>query len=394
MSDNARWLLPEGIEEMLPVEAQRFERARRAALDLFARWGYELVMPPLIEYLDSLLTGTGKELDIQTFKLIDELSGRLMGVRADLTPQAARIDAHYLKRECPVRLCYVGSVLRTRPGEFAGNREPVQIGAELFGDGGPDSEVEILQLMRATLTALGVREFTLDLGHVGVFHELSQAAKLTRAQQDEIFDVLQRKAKPEIDGLLARWDIGTALKKALAGLVDWHGDAETLQRAEPLLRDAGAGTGALAQLRALADTVRAVAPTQALHFDLAELHGYRYYTGVVFSAFMAGHGSEIARGGRYDDIGKAFGRARAAVGFGIDLRQLLKLIPAATGTARGVLAPIAWRDAGLQQAIDDLRARGERVVWQLGGEAAGTQYGCDRVLVRRDGRWQVEPITK
>ncbi len=390
MSGKERWLLPEGIEEILPEEARRFEMMRRRLLDLFDRWGYDLVMPPMIEYLEALLTGVGKDLDLQTFKLTDQLTGRMMGVRADITPQAARIDAHYLKRDVPVRLCYLGAVLRTRPGEFAGSREPLQLGAELFGHAGPASDVEILKLMLATLAATGIENPYIDLGHVGVFRNLAIEAKLTPEQETELFDALQRKARSEMEGLLAAWDIAADKKAALAALVDLHGDAETLAQAETVLRRAGKPIQqALENLKAIARAIQAHNPNLSLHFDLAELHGYRYYTGSVFSAFMPGYGQALAQGGRYDDIGRAFGRARAAVGFSADLRVLLKLMPGGQMERGGILAP-GVADAELQTKIGQLRSQGERVVLKLDDDQISVQaMGCDRELIKKDGAWVV-----
>ncbi|HLQ25907.1 MAG TPA: ATP phosphoribosyltransferase regulatory subunit [Acidiferrobacterales bacterium] len=390
MSGKERWLLPEGIEEILPKEARRFEIMRRRLLDLFDSWGYELVMPPVIEYLESLLTGVGKDLDLQTFKLTDQLTGRMMGVRADITPQAARIDAHYLKRDVPVRLCYLGPVLRTRPGEFAGSREPLQLGAELFGHAGPESDIEILKLMLATLAATGIEDPYVDLGHVGVFRNLAAEAGLAPEQEAELFDALQRKARSEIDGLLADWDMPADKKTMLAALVDLHGDAETLVQAEAVLRRAGKPIQrALADLRTIAHAIQAYSPAQSLHFDLAELHGYRYYTGAVFSAFMPGYGQALAQGGRYDDIGKAFGRARAAAGFSADLRLLLKLMPGEPNDRWGILAPGA-QDAELQAKIAQLRNSGERVVLRLGDDqVTAPALGCDRELIKKDGAWVI-----
>jgi len=390
MSGKDRWLLPEGIEEILPKDARRFEIIRRRLLDLFDSWGYDLVMPPMIEYLESLLTGVGKDLDLQTFKLTDQLTGRMMGVRADITPQAARIDAHYLKREVPVRLCYLGPVLRTRPGEFAGSREPLQLGAELFGHAGPESDIEILKLMLATLAATGIENPYVDLGHVGVFRGLAAGAKLAPEQEAELFDALQRKARPEIEELLADWDISTDKKTMLAALVDLHGDVEVLAQADAALRPAGKPIQqALEDLRTIAQAIQAHNPAQALHFDLAELHGYRYYTGPVFSTFMPGYGQALAQGGRYDDIGKAFGRARAAAGFSADLRLLLKLMPGEPNDRWGILAPGA-QNAQLQTKIAELRNAGERVVLRLGdGQIAARTLGCDRELVKKDGAWAI-----
>lgn len=387
MPRNDRWLLPEGIEEVLPAEARRVERLRRRVLDLFDRWGYDLVMPPMLEYLESLLTGTAKELDLQTFKVTDQLTGRLMGIRADITPQAARIDAHYLKRTTPVRLCYIGPVVRTLPGEFAGSREPLQLGAELYGHSGPESDVEIVQLMLAALGETGIPQCYLDLGHVGVFRGLARAAGLSTEQEADLFDALQRKAGPEVEAFVAALSCDQNIKRMLGALVNLHGD-EVLSRARRHLSGAPADViAALDNLEAVAARLRRALPDQPLHFDLAELHGYRYYTGVVFSALLPGYGMAIAQGGRYDDIGKAFGRARPAAGFGADLRRLVNLVNEAPARRGGIAAPNR-DDAALHKEIARLRAQGERVVVQLNGR----DVDCDRELIQRDGDWTVVPI--
>ncbi len=390
MSDKDRWLLPEGIEEILPAEASRLEVLRRILLDLFFSCGYELVMPPMIEFLESLLTGTGRDLDLQTFKLTDQLSGRMMGVRADMTPQAARIDAHYLKRDIPVRLCYVGTVLHTRPDEFAGSRELLQVGAELFGHPGPESDMEIVGLMLAALQVAGLAEVHVDLGHVGVFRHLAAAARLGAAVEGELFDALQRKSRPEVEVLLGRCDIAADTKRSLAALVDLNGGDEVLTEARALFGRAPVQVSqALDTLQAVAAAIRRDHPALPLYFDLAELRGYRYYTGTVFSAFIPGHGHAVAQGGRYDGIGQAFGRARAATGFSADLRLLSKLAPVGAGTSHGILAPFADGDA-LRRYISNLRAAGEHVVVRLPGtDASATALGCDRELVERAGTWTI-----
>lgn len=387
------WLLPDGIEEILPPDAQRLELMRRRILDLFASWGYELVMPPLIEYLESLLTGVGKDLDLQTFKLTDQLTGRLMGIRPDMTPQAARIDAHYLKRNAPVRLCYLGSVLLARPDEFAGSREPLQLGAELFGHAGPESDAEILSLMLATIELAGIPEPHLDLGHVGIFRELAAAVRLTSEQETELFSALQRKARSEVDALLGGSDAPEQQKRMLAALLDLSGGPQVLRQARERLQAAPAGVqGALDYLEAVACSVQRAAPGIESNYDLAELSGYRYYTGVVFSVFVPGHGRALAKGGRYDGIGKAFGRDRAATGFGADLRELLRFSPTANAGCSGILVPCD-EDASLHEQIQRLRDRGERVVMRLPGDASSaSDFGCDRELTRQDGRWTVHKI--
>jgi ATP phosphoribosyltransferase regulatory subunit len=390
MANQERWMLPEGIEEILPDEARRLEQLRRRLLDLLATWGYEQVMPPLIEYLDALLTGTGRDLDLQTFKLTDQLTGRLMGVRADMTPQAARIDAHYLKRECPARLCYVGNVLRTRPDAFAGSRELLQLGAELFGHPGPESDIEVVRLMLAVLAAAGLRDLHIDLGHVGVFRALAAEARLPEELESDLFDALQRKARSQIEALLAQCDAPAGTKAMLAVLVDLNGGTETLIRARELLKAAPPAVQvALINLERVAN---AVTPAGLpVYIDLAELRGYRYYTGVVFSAFVSGQGQAVAQGGRYDGIGRAFGRARAATGFSTDLRRLLRLVSSDAVGLKGILAPHAGAK-GLDEMMATLRAAGECVVARLPGDSSPVRaLGCDRELVEQGGQWVVKP---
>jgi ATP phosphoribosyltransferase regulatory subunit len=390
MANQERWMLPEGIEEILPDEARRLEQLRRRLLDLLGTWGYEQVMPPLIEYLDALLTGTGRDLDLQTFKLTDQLTGRLMGVRADMTPQTARIDAHYLKRECPVRLCYVGNVLRTRPDVFAGSRELLQLGAELFGHPGPESDIEVARLMLAALAVAGLRDLHLDLGHVGVFRALAAEARLSEELEGDLFEALQRKARSQIEALLAMGDAPTSAKAMLAVLADLNGGTETLIRARELLKGAPPAVQvALINLERVADAVTTAGTP--VYIDLAELRGYRYYTGVVFSAFVSGHGQAVAQGGRYDGIGRAFGRARAATGFSTDLRRLLRLVAADAAGLKGILAPHAGTK-GLDEMMVTLRAAGECVVARLPGDSSSARaLGCDRELVEQGGRWIVKP---
>jgi ATP phosphoribosyltransferase regulatory subunit len=393
MSTKDRWLLPEGVEEILPAEARRAEGMRRGLLDLFAGWGYDLVMPPLIEYLESLLVGAGSEYDLQTFKVTDQLTGRLMGLRPDMTPQAARIDAHYLKRSAPVRLCYAGSVLRTRPDEFGGSREPLQFGVELFGYAGSQADAEVLSLMIEALRLADIREAHIDLGHVGVFRGLAAQARLGMEREMDLFDALQRKARNEVEALLAGSDTATSLKRMIAGLLELSGGQEVLARAREQLRAAPEQVvRALDELEATVNLVKLRPDAPALYFDLAELSGYHYYTGVVFSAFVPGHGRAIARGGRYDGIGRTFGRERAATGFGADLRQWLRLTATPVTEPSGILAPDGG-DAALQAEVTRLRAEGKRVVMRLAGDSTpASDFGCDRELVNKHGRWVVQPV--
>lgn len=385
-----RWLLPDAVDEVLPPRAAALETLRREILDTWDRWGYELVMPPVIEYLDSLLIGTGPDLDLQTFKLTDQLSGRLMGVRADMTPQAARIDAHQLRRVGPARLCYLGTVLNTRPEGPGRSRNPVQLGAELFGHAGVESDVEIIALMMETLGIAGLPSPHLDIGHVGIFRALAREAELDRDLEARLFDCLQRKARTEIAGLLDEVADGPA-RDRLAALVDLNGSVEVLDHAGEQLAGAGEEVQqALRHLWALSSAIERHIPEATLHFDLAELRGYRFHTGVVFAAFVPGYGQEVARGGRYDSIGEVFGRSRPATGFSADLKTLCALGERAAAPApRGILAP--WGDAAdLVNAIRQLREHGERVVVQLPGQPAlPDELGCDRQLVEQDGAWKV-----
>ena len=394
MKGKNRWLLPEGIEELLPEPTARLEQLRRELLDMYRSWGYELILPPFIEYLDGLLTGTGHDLDLKTFKLIDQLSGRLLGLRADMTPQAARIDAHRLQRKAPSRLCYLGTVLYTRPDGFAGSRSPLQVGAELFGHAGAESDVEILALMVATLELTGVEDIYIDLGHVGIYRGLARDAGLDDDQEAFLFDALQRKAIPEINEFLGELDLSTVQRERLSALATLNGDREVLQRAAVLLEGSGdAACDALEDLNRIATLAQQRLPDVTLHFDLAELRGYQYQTGVVFAAFVADHGKEVARGGRYNEIGKVFGRARPATGFSTDLRTLMKLgkrdWPAMSGA---ILAPND-DDAALADLVSQLRAAGEIVVQQLPGqEGTFAEMGCDRILRWNGNEWVVEAL--
>jgi ATP phosphoribosyltransferase regulatory subunit len=310
-----RWLLPEHIDDILPAEAMRIERLRRTILDLFFKAGYELVIPPLIEFTDSLLTGTGHDLDLRTFKLVDQLSGRMMGVRADITPQVARIDAHLLNRKGVTRLCYCGSVLHARPASPGATREPIQIGAEIYGHAGIASDLEIQALLCKALAAAAVKGARMDVGHVAVFRSLVQSAGVAHALEVELFEALQRKDVPVLKSRTRTLDART--RSALLLLPELYGDASILPVAEKKLPKIPELQKALRTLEALAE-----ACPIPVSFDLAELRGYHYHSGVVFDAYCNGVAGAVARGGRYDEVGKAFGRPRAATGFSIDLRSL------------------------------------------------------------------------
>lgn len=392
-----RWLLPAGIEEALPSQARIIEGLRRDLLDLYQSWGYDLVMPPFIDYLESLLTGTGHDLDLQTFKLTDQESGRLLGIRADMTPQVARMDAHQLRREGPTRLCYLGTVLHTRSDGFAGTRSPLQVGAEIYGHSGVASELEILRLVLLTLERAGIGNAYLDLGHVGIYRGLARQAALTPDREQTLFEALQRKAIPEVAELIGAWGLRGPVADMLLALAELNGD-DALEQAARVLAPADAEVHeALDHLARLRDGLNTWLPTVPVHFDLAELRGYHYKTGVVFAAFVPGWGQEIARGGRYDDIGKVFGRARPAVGFSSDLKGLLRqgqgrdLVDRYQPPA-GVFAP--WSpDPALVAEVERLRAAGRRVVCELPGQPGGAREArCAEHLVFAGGRWQRRPV--
>ena len=381
------WLLPEYIEDVLPLEAARIERMRRQILDLFRAHGYQYVMPPLLEYLESLLTGTGHDMDLQTFKLVDQLSGRLIGLRADITPQVARIDAHLLNRQGVTRLCYAGSVLHTMPVGLTRTREPLQIGAELYGHAGLESDVEIMQLMLQALRFAGVAAVQLDIGHVGIFGSLMRHANVAVDLESELFRVLQAKDIPTLQTLSRSLDNQTRL--ALTLLPELYGGTEVLERAQQCLPAFPEIQLALADLRSIAAQLQSSVTN--LCFDLAELRGYHYHSGVVFATYAQGWSNAVALGGRYDEVGKTFGRARPATGFSMDLREISALLPPAA-MAPGILAPYS-RDPALQNKIAALRDSGEIVVIDLPGhETARGELNCDRLLTLRNGLWEVDRI--
>jgi ATP phosphoribosyltransferase regulatory subunit len=385
-----RWLLPEYIEDILPAEAQRVEALRRRILDLFRAHGYELVIPPLLEYLESLLTGTGHDLDLKTFKLVDQLSGRMLGIRADITPQVARIDAHLLNRNGIARLCYTGSVLHALPSGMMRTREPLQIGAELYGHAGVESDIEIQSLMVSALHAAGIHDLRVDLGHVAVFGGLMRRFGIGGERESDLFQVLQTKDISALRELVA--GLEPELAQALLLLPEMYGGAEVLTEARSRLPAYPDILLALDQLERIEQALRDNG--QAVHcFDLAELRGYHYHSGVVFAAYGRGRPNAIALGGRYDEVGKAFGRARPATGFTMDLRELAAL-GQSVAPARGILAPYRPGDGALRAAVEALRGSGEVVVWDLPGhEGTREELSCDRELARQGTHWVVVPRT-
>ena len=383
MTTKQHWILPEGIEEVLPEQAERFESIRRMLLDLYAVWGYELVMPPTIDFIESLLTGTGHDLDLQTFKLVDQMSGRTLGLRADMTPQVARIDAHQLQRDVPTRLCYIGTVLRTRPESIGDSRSPIQVGAELYGHAGIESEVEIIGLMLQTFAAMKIDDIYLDLGNVDIYRGLAKQAGLSEEVESQLFDMLQRKAVTEINSLLDSLSLDDDIKSMLSGLSSLNGDRSIFSQARELLGKADESVKqAIDYLEETAELMwqrlDGIATGEIkVHFDLSELHGYHYKTGVVFAAFAPQLGQAIARGGRYDDIGEIFGRARAAVGFSTDLKVLNRLSGKQFNSPEKIFAPIETD----QDKIAALRAEGKIVVEQLPGQDTDAKaMGCSRSL--------------
>ena len=378
-----RWRLPESIEDVLPAKARQIEVMRRLLLDRYASHGYELVMPPLLEYVESLLTGNGQDLDLRTFKLVDQLSGRTMGIRADITPQVARIDAHLLNRRGVTRLCYCGSVLHTLPSGFNATREPLQIGAELYGHSGLAADIEIISLLAESLSLVGFPAARMDLGHVGLFRTLSNAAGFDAEAEEELFVILQAKDMPTLQERIA--DVPEVTRKALLALPSLYGGREVLAAARKALPVDVAP--ALDELEQLADALSDL----PVSFDLSDLRGYHYHSGLVFAAYVPGIPNAVALGGRYDRVGQAFGRARPATGFSMDLRQLAQHIEG-VAPAGAILAP-CLADATLHAEVARLRGVGEVVIEALPGhEGTWQEAGCTRELAKQGGAWTVVPL--
>jgi ATP phosphoribosyltransferase regulatory subunit len=390
-----RWLLPDGVEELLPEQARQVERMRRLLLDLYRSWGYQLVIPPLLEYTESLLVGLGADIDLQTFKVVDQLSGRTMGIRADITTQTARIDAHSLPLEGPSRLCYAGSVLHTKPKSLLASRSPIRIGAELYGDASLASDIEVISLMLETLKVAGVDEITLDLGHVGIYRSLVAQAGLDSDTEQQLFSALQRKASGDITAAIDKGIGNSSVATMMQALSQLNGDRSVLDQARQSLADAPAEVAAaLDELAAVADQISSRMPEVKLYFDLCELRGYHYHTGLVFEALAPGHGQALANGGRYDHIGEVFGRARPATGFNTDLKALLSYLPEESNgaAAQAIFAPdesaLGAADCHtLWLKIQSLRAAGEQVISGLSGQTG--LPGSQRRLELQQGEWQL-----
>ena len=381
------WTLPEHIEDLLPADARKLERLRRIVLDRFERCGYELVMPPLLEFIESLLSGTGHDMDLATFKLVDQLSGRTMGIRADTTPQVARMDAHLLNRQGVTRLCYAGSVLHTLPAGLGKSRQPFQAGAEIYGHAGIDADIEIQQLMVDVLHQLGVAGVQLDIGHPAIFRSLIESSQVTPEVAEQAFLATEAKDLPALQTLAPNF--GRAAQ-ALMALPNLYGDASVLKTAAEVLPNEARIAEALVQLTQI--HAHFSAQGVAVSIDLGELGGFNYESGITFSAYATGASDAVARGGRYDEVGKAFGRARPATGFSMDLKVLLPLT-ADMPSCGGILGP-AGADSAARVEMARLRATGEIVVARLPGHDAHVgELGCDRELKHIDGRWAVVPRT-
>ncbi len=378
------WLLPEYIEDVLPAEAARIESMRRTLLDLFRVHGYQYVIPPMLEYLESLTTGAGHDLDLATFKVVDQLSGRLMGVRADMTPQAARIDAHLLNQQGITRLCYAGSVLRTKPDGLAQTREPLQLGAELYGHAGVASDIEIQRLLIQALHAIGVNQVQMDFSHVDIFGSLIAASSIGPQLEQDLYAALQSKDQASVAGLTQTLDKAT--REALLQLTELNGDKAILLKAAKVLPAMPAIQAALASLSAVSTALADL--DVSVSFDLSELRGYHYHSGMVFAAYAQGYKGPLALGGRYDEVGLAFGRARPATGFSLDLRGVVTaLAPAQLPLA--IFAP-AQADAILSLKIAALRAEGHIVIQALpdaGGDVK--ELYCDKKLAHYNSGWHV-----
>ena len=386
---SSSWQLPDQIADVLPSEARHIEELRRLWLDTARSYGYELVMPPLLEHIESLLTGTGEALDLQTFKLVDQLSGRTLGLRADTTPQVARIDAHLLNRKGVARLCYCGPVLHTRSDRPHATREPLQLGAEIYGHAGPEADLEAQMLALQGLKASGVEGLSVDMADVRVVNSLLAGATIPARLLSQIHAALAAKDASELNSLTAGIpDLLAASRGALQNLLQLYGDVKVLDEAEKLLQPFALARKALLNLKWLASHVQGVA---TVSFDLADLRGYAYYSGARFAIY--GHGAELARGGRYDEVGAVFGRNRPAVGFSLDLKELVNVLPARPLRA-AVRAPWA-ENAELSLAIAKLRAAGETVTCVLPGhEHEVNEFDCDRELIYSTGQWTVVALAR
>jgi len=383
------WLLPEYIEDVLPAEALRIEVLRRKLLDLFKVHGYQYVIPPMLEYMESLITGAGHDLDLATFKVVDQLTGRLMGVRADMTPQAARIDAHLLNHQGVTRLCYAGSVLRTKPDGLALTREPLQIGAELYGHAGIESDIEIQRLLIKALQAIGIDEIHLDFSHVNVFGSLIEASQVDAQLEQDLYAALQSKDQPAVAALTKALDHTT--REALLHLTELNGDKTILTKAFQVLPATPAIKKALDSLQQVSHAIDQLGAS--VSFDLSELRGYHYHSGIVFAAYAKGYKGPLALGGRYDEVGQSFGRARPATGFSLDLRGVVSALPPAQSNM-AIYAPVS-ADPALAAKIENLRSEGLVVIEALdNADADLNELNCNQKLEHYNSGWHVVDVVR
>ena len=392
MTNVDRWMLPDGVDEVLPEQAQVVEYLRRQLLDLYHNWGYDLVIPPMVEFTQSLLSGSGSDLDLMTFRVTDQLSGRMMGIRADITPQTARMDAHSLRREGPNRLCYAGTVLHTRPRGPLESRTPISLGVELFGEATLAADIEVIELFLQTLEASGVSDVHLDLGHVDIYRGLLAEASLDKNLEAELFELLQRKAIGE----LKQWVASNIDDDRLAGwltlLPTLAGSVEVLAAAKVAL--AGAPASVLEAIEQLEQIVQALSQADIkIYLDLGEMPGYHYHTGVVFAAYVQGYGKALGNGGRYDHVGEAFGRARPATGFAFDLKSLVSQGNRHRNQLGGIFVA-AGSDPELKRQVALLRSQGNRVVQGFAGQIVDyDELNCDRELVEQSGEYLVKKLS-
>ena len=386
---SSAWLLPEHVADVLPAEARRIEELRRGLLDVACGYGCELVMPPLLEHLESLLSGTGHELDLQTFKLVDQLSGRTLGVRADTTPQVARIDAHLLNRSGVVRLCYCGPLLRTLPAGLHSTREPLQFGVEIYGHAGLEADLEVQELALDALRVAGVGALTMDLGDARIVRGLLDGAAVGSARHAELHAALASKDAAALRDAVR--DLPVEVRRGLLSLLRLYGGGDVLDAARRELPAHPLVTAALDDLARLALHLRQAHGDVDLGVDLADLGGYAYYSGARFAVYAAACSDAVVRGGRYDEVGAVFGRSRPAVGFSLDVKEIAALAER-RGLPVGIRAP--WRDdAALHTAVRRLRETGETVVCVLPGhEHDGQEFACDRELVPEAGQWVVRAL--
>lgn len=381
------WLLPESIADVLPSEARRIEDLRRELLDTARSYGYELVMPPMLEHLESLVGDDRQALSLKTFKLVDQLSGRMLGVRADMTPQVARIDAHLLNREGVVRMCYCGPVLHTLPSDLYSTREPLQFGAELYGYAGLEADLEVQALLLASLEHIGIQNMILDMADLRIVRSVMAGAMVDTQTILDVYSALSDKDASELDVLTKRF--APEMREALFALLHLYGDISVLDEALCVLPKRRAIVEAIGDLRWLAQHIEKISSAR-VRFDLADLRGYGYYTGTRFAVYAHGSTDALARGGRYDEIGARYGRNRPAVGFSLDIK-LMASLAYDPGLKPAILAP--WGEMPeLMNAIQALRAQGETVVTMLPGDKQYVdEFNCDRLLVEQDGAWVVVP---